>query len=108
MTQITNTRFEDWEAEKMKDPRFRAASAALEPAYQVAKLRMLQGLTQKELARRVGTKQSSIARLESGKSQPSLSFLQKVVEALGGRLDVCVLAQGERIPLCEPLNSSST
>lgn len=103
MTKTTTIRFEDWETEQMKDPAFRVAAAALEPAYQVARLRMMQGLTQKELAKQVETKQSSIARLESGKHQPTLSFLQRVVEALGGRLEVHILAEGERIPLCEEI-----
>ncbi|MCC7355843.1 MAG: helix-turn-helix transcriptional regulator, partial [Anaerolineae bacterium] len=94
---------EDWEAERMKDPEFRAAAEALEPAYQLARLRILRGLTQKELAALVGTKQSSIARLESGNAAPSLSFLRRVVEALGGRVVVQIEeregapADGQRI-----------
>ena len=83
-----NIRFEDWEAEHMRDPEFRAAAEELEPAYQVARLRLMRGLTQEELAERVGTTQSSIARLENGKRPPSLSFLRRVVEALEGDLEV--------------------
>lgn len=83
-----NIRFEDWEAEQMRDPDFRAAAEELEPAYQVARLRIMRGLTQEELAEKVGTKQPSIARLESGKGEPSLSFLRRVVEALDGDLKV--------------------
>ena len=41
-----NVRFEDWEKEQMQDPAFRAALERLEPAYQVARLRMLRGWTQ--------------------------------------------------------------
>jgi transcriptional regulator with XRE-family HTH domain len=101
MTPPQTLRFEDWESEKMRDPQFRAAAQALEPAYQVTRLRLQKGLTQKELAKAVGTRQSSIARLESGKSQPSLSFLHKVVEALGGRLQVHIVAENEVISLCQ-------
>ena len=61
----SNIRFRDWLEERMGDPDFRAAMEELEPAYQVARLRIKQGLTQKQLAKIVGTKQSSIARLES-------------------------------------------
>ena len=93
-----NIRFEDWEAQQMQDPEFRAAAEALEPAYQVALLRMRQGLTQKELAERVGTKQPSIARLESGKAEPRLSFLRRVVEALGGELEVNIRMKDEPAP----------
>jgi transcriptional regulator with XRE-family HTH domain len=88
-------RFEDWEAQQMQDPEFRAAAEELEPAYQVARLRMLRGLTQEELAQLAGTKQPSIARLESGKMEPRLSFLRRVVEAMGGRLQVEIVPQDE-------------
>lgn len=79
---------EEWEAEQLADPEFVAALAELEPAYQVARLRILRGLTQEQLAELVGTKQPGIARLESGASTPTLSFLRKVAAALGARLEV--------------------
>jgi predicted transcriptional regulator len=82
--------FEEWEAEQLRDPEFRKAYEALEPAYQVARLRAMRGLTQKQVAELVGTTQSSIARLESGKEMPRLSFLQRVVEALGGQVTVTI------------------
>ncbi len=94
MSENTNIRFEDWEAEQMQDPAFQAAAEELEPAYQVARLRILRGLTQDQLAEMVGTKQPSIARLESGKMEPRLSFLRRVVEALGGRLEVRIVSKG--------------
>jgi transcriptional regulator with XRE-family HTH domain len=85
-----NTRFEDWLAEQMKDEEFQAEWEKLEPGYQVARLRIRRGLTQQQLADSVGTTQTSISRLESGQSPPSLSFLQRVVEALGGELTVAI------------------
>jgi len=91
MSANTNIRFEDWEAEQVRDPEFRAAAEELEPAYQIARLRILRGLTQEQLAELVGTKQPSIARLESGKVGPRLSFLRRVAEALGGRVEVRVV-----------------
>lgn len=92
-----NIRFEDWEAQRMRNPEFRAAAEELEPSYQVACLRIKRGLTQEQLAELVGTKQSSIARLENGKTQPRLSFLRRVIEALGGRLEVRVVDEEESI-----------
>ena len=80
-------KFEDWEAEKIKDQDFLAAAEELEPGYQVARLRMLRGLTQAQLAEMVGTRQPSIARLENGSSTPSLSFLSKIAEALGAKIE---------------------
>ena len=85
-------RFEDWEAEKIKDAAFLAAARAVEPGYQVARLRILRGLTQAQLAEMVGTRQPSIARLENGSSKPSLSFLEKVAEALDAKIEVNLVA----------------
>lgn len=52
----------------------------------IIKERLKRGLTQKELARRMGTKQSAVSRLESGFCNPSISFLQKVADALDVKL----------------------
>jgi len=38
---MDNIRFEDWEAEQMQDPEFRAAVEKLEPVYQVERLRIM-------------------------------------------------------------------
>jgi len=95
-TQVGNT-FDEWLAGRLEDEEFRAEYARLQPAFDVARLRMKRGLTQAELARLVGTRQSSISRLESGKREPSLSFLRRVVEALGGRLEVAIVAEEEAV-----------
>ena len=81
-------RFEAWEAEKIKVPDFLAAAEELEPGYQVARLRMLRGLTQAQLAEMVGTRQPSIARLENGASLPSLSTMKKLAKALDAELEI--------------------
>jgi predicted transcriptional regulator len=52
------------------------------------KKRIEKGLTQKEIAEKIGTKQSAIARLESGKYNPSLAFLNKVANALDAKIKV--------------------
>ena len=88
-----NILFADWLAEKKKSPSFRETYAKYEVAQQVIRLRLARGLTQAQLAERVGTTQSSIARLESGSREPSLSFLRRVVKALGGQLDVRILPE---------------
>ncbi len=77
-------------AEQMQDPEWRAAYEALAPGFQIARLRNLRGLSQAELALRVGTQQPAIARLESGRATPNLDFLKRVAEALGARVDVQV------------------
>jgi len=65
---------------------------SLEPKYklisQIIGMRIKKGLTQKELANRLDTKQSAIARLESGNYNPTWEFLQKTAHALGRKLTV--------------------
>jgi transcriptional regulator with XRE-family HTH domain len=46
------------------------------------------GLTQKELAERMGTTQSAVARLEAKGANPRLKTLEKAVRATGRHLDV--------------------
>lgn len=81
-------KYRDAKTELLENPEVREAYDELEPAQQVARLRMMRKLTQQQLAEMVGTQQPSIARLESGKSAPDLNFLKRVVEAMGGRLSV--------------------
>ncbi len=78
------------EAELLKDPEFKAEYDALEPEYelirQIISARTEKKMTQKQLAEKIGTKQSNIARLESGNYNPSFQFLQKVAGALDKKL----------------------
>jgi DNA-binding XRE family transcriptional regulator len=87
--------FENWESEKLKDLEFVAAAEELEPGYQVARLRLMRGLTQTQLAELVGTHQPSIARLENGSSIPSLSFLNKIAAALDAKFEIRLIAVKE-------------
>ncbi len=48
--------------------------------------RLQKGLTQKQLAERAGTRQSSIARFESGSYNPTLAFVQKLATALDAKI----------------------
>jgi len=79
-------------AEQMRDPAFVVVCRELEPEYQVAReviaLRLEKGLTQKQLAERMGTRQSAISRLENASVNPSLAFLQRVAHALDARLEI--------------------
>jgi len=56
---------------------------AFEIGQMVIEARISKGITQKKLASLVKTKQPAIARLENGNHLPSISFLEKVVKALG-------------------------
>ncbi|HEY6346031.1 MAG TPA: helix-turn-helix transcriptional regulator [Bryobacteraceae bacterium] len=74
----------------MKEPRYRKAYAALEEecalASAVIDVRSRAGLTQKQLARKMGTTQPVVARLESGRARPSLRTLERLADATGSRL----------------------
>ncbi|MBU1046259.1 helix-turn-helix domain-containing protein [Patescibacteria group bacterium] len=50
--------------------------------------RIKKGLTQKDLAKAIGTKQSAISRFESGDSNPTLAFIGKVSNILGLKLSL--------------------
>jgi DNA-binding XRE family transcriptional regulator len=75
---------------------YRKAYDALKPEYDLIRLcldaRLATDMTQAQLARKIGTKQSSIARLESGSYNPSVKFLQKVAKALGKTLQIRFVA----------------
>ena len=63
--------------------------AAMEIATQIYEVRIEAGLSQKELARLVGTSQSAISRLESADYDGhSLKILQRIAAALGQRVEV--------------------
>ena len=85
---MPTVKFEDWETRQLNDPEFQAAAREQEPAYQVARLRILRGLTQGQLAKRIGTHQPSIARLESGKKDPDIPFLRQIAKALNARVEI--------------------
>jgi predicted transcriptional regulator len=85
-----------WQA----DSEFREAYDALKPEFRVARqliaARNRAGLSQAEVARRMGTTQSTVARLESGQRLPAMSSLQRYASAIGHWLDVR-LVQSERV-----------
>ena len=74
----------------MKSPKYRRAYEALEEEFVLAsaviEARSRMGLTQKDLARRMGTTQPAVARLESGRTRPSMRTLERVAKATGSRL----------------------
>ena len=59
---------------------------AYQISFMIKKARLSKELTQKELAEKVGTKQESIARAESGNKLPSITFLIKIAKAFNSKL----------------------
>lgn len=90
---MTKTNFDHYLEEQLSDPhfaeRYRRAGEAWEVAVQLAALREKEGLSQKELAERVGTTQQQISRLESpGYEGHSLRMLRKVATVLHAEVEV--------------------
>jgi transcriptional regulator with XRE-family HTH domain len=67
---------------------FLAADRTLRLSGEIRRLRASSGLSQRDLAERVGTTQSAIARLEAGRISPTLPTLDRIAEALGAELTV--------------------
>lgn len=90
------TNFDRYLGHKLQDPDFRARFEAAEQAWDIAlqliALRQARGLTQKQVADLLGTKQQAIARLEDpAYTGHSLSMVRKVVEVLGASVDVTIV-----------------
>ena len=86
------TKLKDLKKRFMDDPEFREEYERIDDEFSLiealVRARMAAKLTQAELARRLGTTQSAIARLEGGGVSPSITTLRRYAEATGTRLTV--------------------
>src|ERR1700740_2282860 len=93
--------FEKLKARLLANPRVKAEYDALAPEFEIAaellKARQRAGLSQSELAAKMGTSQSTIARLESGQTLPSTKTLLQYAQATGSRFHLR-LSAGCRLP----------
>ena len=75
-----------------EDPEYRKAYDGLGPEFEIARslieARTCAKLTQAELAQRMNTTQSVVARLESGRTRPSTRTLEKIAQATRTRLRI--------------------
>ena len=80
--------FKEW----AQDLEYRAEHDQTQPAFDLMKAllraRVDSGLTQQEIADRMGTTQSAVARIEGWSSNPSVNTLRKYADATGTRLRV--------------------
>ena len=90
-----------WKQVKETEPRNEGGRSAYEDEGRITafrelvfRLRTEAGLTQVELADRMGTTQSAIARMEGGGARPNLDTLEHLAAAVGGEL---VVGVGERL-----------
>lgn len=86
----------------MKEPKYKRAYEALEEEFILASAvidaRNRAGLTQQGLARKMGTTQPVVARLESGRTRPSMRTLERLAEATGSRLLISFKPRAARRP----------
>jgi len=84
--------FTTFKKQALKNPKIKAEYERLQPEFalinEVLRVRSEKGITQKDLAERVGTKQSVISRLEAGRANPSVAFLKKLAQALNSHLEI--------------------
>lgn len=89
--------FSEFLKESLKNPKVKAEYDRLQPEFAVIQAvldaRRNKRLTQKELADRIGTKQSVISRLESGRANPSVRFLKKLAQALNSHLEISFISR---------------
>jgi predicted transcriptional regulator len=86
------TKIADIKMRLMNNPEFRDEYARADAEFQLIEAlvsaRTRAKLSQAEVARRVGTTQSAIARLEGGGVSPSISTLRRYAEATGAKLEI--------------------
>src|SRR2546422_5635558 len=87
---VAMARITDLHKKWMKERKYRKAYEALEKEFALASAvidaRNRAGLTQQGLARKMGTTQPVVARLESGRTRPSMRTLERLAKATGSRL----------------------
>lgn len=78
--------YKSFKKQLLKNKNIKKAYDELGPEFELIEMiierRLKQGLTQRELARKIGTKQPVISRLESGTYNPSIKFLHRLANAL--------------------------
>jgi len=86
------TKAKDLHKKWMKNPKYKAEYEKLAPEFELARViieaRTKAGLTQAQLAKRMKTTQSVIARLEGGRVHPSTETLERFAKATGSRLKI--------------------
>ena len=86
------TLIKELHSEWLQDPAYRVAYDALDEEFSLVQAlieaRVRAGLTQAELATRMETSQSAVARLESGRVKPSARTLERFAKATGTRLNI--------------------
>jgi len=84
--------FRDHLKESLKDPEFRRAWEDSEVEYQLGRklieARLERKLSQRALAKKVGTSQAAISNIEGMNANPSLFLLKRISQALNTKLKI--------------------
>lgn len=87
-----NMSFDTYLKSQLKKPGIRKGfdeeGKQIEVAYEILQLRKKRGVSQLELAKKIGTTQGNIARIETGKQNLSISLLSRIGKALDKELIV--------------------
>ncbi|WP_320196101.1 helix-turn-helix transcriptional regulator [Agrobacterium rosae] len=90
------TKIADLKKRLMDNPEFQDEYAKADAEFQLIEAlvsaRTRAKLSQAEVARRVGTTQSAIARLEGGGVSPSIATLRRYAEATGAKLEINLIS----------------
>ena len=88
--------FDNYKKQALKNPKLRVEYDKLQPEFELINAlinaRKMKGITQTQLAQKIGTKQSVISRLEIGRANPTLGFLKKLAHALNSNLEIRLAA----------------
>ena len=86
--------YKSLKSELLKDKQVNKHYKELGPEFliiqELIEKRLEKNISQSDLAKKIGTKQSAISRFESGTYNPSLEFLYKIAEALHVKLKISV------------------
>lgn len=84
---MKNITWKEHKKELLKNKKLREEIGKLKPEFELARqiieLRIKEGLTQSELAKRAHTNQVVISRLENAEANPSLELIKRIFRALG-------------------------
>lgn len=94
--------YAEWKSEVLAEPgaieRVAAMKAELRLAVALTALREQAGLSQRQLAKRLGVSQPRVAAIESAQNV-TLDVLDRYVRAVGGKLEASVVKGGQRFPI---------
>lgn len=84
--------FDEYLAQQLEDPEFKAEWDALEPEFQIIRGiiegREANNFTQEQFAAATGIDQSNISKLENGTANPSLRTLKRLAAGMGMKLEI--------------------